>query len=132
MGRVKVVFLFIALKTFLFSVYQNTNPNRLVSKEAVSIKGLVIDLKGTSEVFLDEEKVEIVQSIEILEEGAEIVLAFNHEDVQLDVEKNVAVDIDIVKNEEDSKFNLSFTESKEQIEIEEEKWRYVKVTAIYR
>ncbi|MGL5230539.1 MAG: hypothetical protein ACRC8F_06915 [Cetobacterium sp.] len=132
MGRVKVVFLFIALKTFLFSVYQNTNPNRLVSKEAISIKGLVIDLKGTSEVFLDEEKVEIVQSIEILEEGAEIVLAFNHEDVQLDVEKNVAVDIDIVKNEEDSKFNLSFTESKEQIEIEEEKWRYVKVTAIYR
>lgn len=132
MGRVKVIFLFIALKTFLFSVYQNTNPNRLVSREAISIKGLVVDLKGTSEVFLDEEKVEIVQSIEILEEGAEIVLAFNHEDVQLEVEKNIAVDIDIVKNEEDSKFNLSFTESKEQIEIEEEKWRYVKVTAIYR
>lgn len=146
------IFLFLHLTIFLptHSVYQNTNGNRLMSKAEIKISGQVVDLSGLTTIKKEEEL-----NIE-LEEGninsqQNIVLVFNHPDIELTYDENELVNLDIKKVLDKTQLEtfilkissssltnnmLGKLKSENQITVDtqqgEERLKLIKMTAIYR
>ncbi len=140
----KYFFLFCIFFKFSYGIYQNTNSEKMKAESEVVLKGSIIEIKGI------EEKITPKIELDILEEGTDIRLLFNHDDVELISEPNDLIDINISKFKEDSSksiFNINFIGKKlkdSEIEIlksgksvgketpDNEKMKIIKLTAIYR
>ena len=136
--------LFCLFYNFLYGVYQNTNSEKMKAESEVTLKGLIIEMKGV------ENRVPPKVELEFSQEGTEVKLVFNHDDVELSGEKNGLVNINISKlGKETSKsvFDINFKSKKlEDSDIEllksgksiskntpdDEKMRVIRLTAIYR
>lgn len=114
----------------IYSVYQNSNPKKLLSKESIKIKGKIIEFKGAKEILVENKSLKIIENVVINEDTKEVSLDFNHENVELKVEENKYLNIDIAQEMDKPKFTMSF-EKKSDYE-ENESWKLVTVTAIYR
>lgn len=140
----KYFFLFCLFFNFSYGVYQNTNSKKMKAESEVTLKGLIIEMKGI------EDRVPPKVELKFSQEGMEVKLVFNHNDVELLGEENRLVDINISKlGKETSKsvFDINFKSKKledSDIEIlkssksiakdtpDNEEMRVIRLTAIYR
>lgn len=140
----KYFFLFCLLFDFSYGVYQNTNSEKMKAESELTLKGLIIEMRGI------EDKIPPKVELEFSQEGAEIKLVFNHDNVELSGEENSLVDINISKlGKETSKsaFDINFKSKKlEDSDIEllksgksiakntpdNEEMKVIRLTAIYR
>ncbi|MGL4510473.1 hypothetical protein, partial [Cetobacterium sp.] len=93
------------------------------------IKGKIIEFKGTNEILIENKNLKTIENIIINQDTKEISLVFNHEDVELNIEENKYLNID-VSQDIDKRFTMSF--EKQSDYVEDENWKLVTVTAIYR
>lgn len=140
----KYFFLFCLLFNFSYGVYQNTNSEKMKAESELTLKGLIIEMRGI------EDKIPPKVELEFSQEGTEIKLVFNHDNVELSGEENSLVDINISKlGKETSKsaFDINFKSKKlEDSDIEllksgksiakntpdNEEMKVIRLTAIYR
>lgn len=140
----KYFFLFCLLFKFSYGVYQNTNSKKMKAVSEVTLKGLIIEMKGI------EDRIPLKVELEFSQEGTEVKFVFNYDDVELSGEENELVDINISKlRKENSKsvFNITFKSKKlKDSEIEllksgksiledtpnNEEMKIIRLTAIYR
>lgn len=130
MNKKQILFMYMIHGILSYSVYQNTNSKKLLSKESLAIKGKVIEFKGIDEILVENEVVKTIEEVVILEDKNEVHLTFNHEDVELKVEENQYLNIDIVQEIDSSKFAMSFEKKTDY--VESDSWKLVTITAIYR
>ncbi|MGL5277802.1 MAG: hypothetical protein ACRC8M_01810 [Cetobacterium sp.] len=130
MNKKQILFMYMIYGILSYSVYQNTNSKKLLSKESLAIKGKVIEFKGIDEILVENEVVKTIEEVVILEDKNEVHLTFNHEDVELKVEENQYLNIDIVQEIDSSKFAMSFEKKTDY--VESDSWKLVTITAIYR
>lgn len=124
-----ILYVFFLYQLLSYSIYQNNNSKKLISKESIKIKGKIIEFKGTNEILIENKNLKTIENIIINQDAKEISLAFNHEDVELNVEENKYLNIDI-SQDIDKRFTMSF--EKQSDYVEDENWKLVTVTAIYR
>lgn len=122
--------IFFLCQLSVYSVYQNNNPKKLLSKESIKIKGIVVEFKGTKEILVEDKSLKTIETVVINEDTKEVSLDFNHENVELKVEENKYLNIGITQEMDTSKFTMNF-EKKSDYE-KNESWKLVTVTAIYR
>ena len=140
----KYFFLFCLLFKFSYGVYHNTNSKKMKAVSEVTLKGLIIEMKGI------EDRIPLKVELEFSQEGTEVKFVFNYDDVELSGEENELVDINISKlRKENSKsvFNITFKSKKlKDSEIEllksrksiledtpnNEEMKIIRLTAIYR
>ena len=140
----KYFFLFYLFSNFSYGVYQNTNSEKMKAESEVTLKGLIIEMRGI------EDRVPPKVELEFSQEGTEVKLVFNHDDVELSGEENGLVNINISKlGKETSKsvFDINFKSKKlEDSDIEllksgksiakdtpdNEEMKVIRLTAIYR
>lgn len=122
--------IFFLCQLSIYSIYQNSNSKKLLSKESIKIKGKVVEFKGADEILLENKVLKTIENIIINQDKKELSLAFNHENVELKVEENKYLNIDIAQEIDNSKFIMNF-EKKSDYE-ENESWKLVTITAIYR
>lgn len=140
----KCFFLFCLLFKFSYGVYQNTNSDKMKAETEVVLKGMIIGMKGIEE--------EVTPKIELSfsQEGTDVELVFNHDNVELLSDDNNLVSINISKGRgENSKsvFNITFKSKKlKDSEIEllksgksiskdtpnNEEMKIIRLTAIYK
>lgn len=114
----------------IYSIYQNSNSKKLLSKESIKIKGKVVEFKGADEILLENKVLKTIENIIINQDKKELSLAFNHENVELKVEENKYLNIDIAQETDNSKFIMNFEKKSDY--KENESWKLVTITAIYR
>lgn len=114
----------------VYSIYQNNNPKKLISKEVIKIKGKIIEFKGTDKILIDNQNLKTIEKIIINKDTRELSLVFNHENVELKSEENKYLNIDITQELDSSKFRINF-EKKSDYE-ENKSWKLVTITAIYK
>lgn len=140
----KYFFLFCLLFKFSYGVYQNTNSEKMKVESEVALKGLIIEMKGI------EEEVPTKIELSFSQEGTDVELVFNHDNVELSSDGNSLVNIGISKGGgENSKsvFNITFKSKKlkdDEIELlksgksiledtpNNEEMKIIRLTAIYR
>ncbi|MGL4801326.1 hypothetical protein [Cetobacterium sp.] len=124
-----ILYVFFLYQLLSYSIYQNNNSKKLISKESIKIKGKIIEFKGTNEILIENKNLKTIENIIINQDTKEISLVFNHEDVELNIEENKYLNID-VSQDIDKRFTMSF--EKQSDYVEDENWKLVTVTAIYR
>lgn len=129
-SKKQIFSIFFLYQLSAYSIYQNNNPKKLLSKESIKIKGIVVEFKGTKEILVENKSLKTIETVVINEDTKEVSLDFNHENVELKVEENKYLNIDIVQEIDTSKFTMNF-EKKSDYE-KNESWKLVTVTAIYR
>lgn len=140
----KYFFLLCLFSNFSYGIYQNTNPEKMKAESEVTLKVLIIEMKGI------EEKIPPKIELEFSQEGSNIKLVFNHDNVELLSESNNLINIKISKLGEDTSkaaFDITFESKKlEDGDIEllkssksitrdtpkNEEMKVIRLTAIYR
>ncbi|MGL4998945.1 MAG: hypothetical protein ACRC0V_00185 [Fusobacteriaceae bacterium] len=113
-----------------YSVYQNSNSTRMISKETLSIKGKVIQFNGASDILVGEQKLKTLQRLVLSEDENSLSLVFNEENVELIVEQSQFLEVIVSKDLSKSEFKMNFIKKKEL--PKDNVWELVTITAIYR
>ncbi|MGL4538135.1 MAG: hypothetical protein ACRCUD_03435, partial [Cetobacterium sp.] len=109
--------------------YQNTNSDRLLSKDSLIVKGKVIEFKGADKILVEDEVLKTLKTIFINQEIKEISLEFNHENVELNIEENNYLNINITK-QMDNSFMINLEKKTDYTQNKD--WKLIMITAVYR
>ncbi|MGL6100931.1 MAG: hypothetical protein ACRC0G_15090, partial [Fusobacteriaceae bacterium] len=99
---------FILFNFSSYSVYQNNNSTRMVSKETLVIKGKVIEFNGDLDILVGEQKLKTLERLVLSEDENSLTLVFNEENVELTVQTSQFLKVIISKNPSKSEFKLDF------------------------
>ncbi|MGL6066901.1 MAG: hypothetical protein ACRC0R_07455 [Cetobacterium sp.] len=127
----KIILMGFILSSFSsYSVYQNNNSTRMVSKETLVIKGKVIEFNGDLDILVGEQKLKTLERLVLSEDENSLTLVFNEENVELTVQTSQFLKVTISKDSSKSEFKLDFIQTKNL--PSDNVWEVIKITAIYR